>query len=98
VEFAQPSDGGRAAINSCRASRAQTIQRLRHEAHGRDIARERQRTLHVPFHVVEIQRFARNAPLLRPARTRRNPGKRFNFLEVAALLPAVHDEFFADLE
>src|ERR1700722_2915588 len=96
--FSQPANRRRATIDSRRAPGAQTIQGTGFETHRRSIARQRQQALHIRLHVVDIQRFARTAPLLRPARTRRNSSQRFNLRESAALLRSLEAEFLAHLK
>src|SRR5260370_41979358 len=98
MKFAQPSHGLRAAINSRAASRTQTGERIRFETHGRQIARQPQRTLHIRLHIVEIERLPRTAPLLRPPRARRDSGKRFDLLELAPWPPAPQSQLRADFE
>src|SRR5579863_10650754 len=95
MKFAEPSHRLRAAINSRAASGAQTGERVRFETHGRHIARQCEHTLDIRLHIVEIERLARTAPLLRPSRTCRDSGQRFDFQEISIALQL---ELLADLE
>src|ERR1700723_2492419 len=95
---AEPADRRRAPIDSRSAPGAQTIEPVRFETHRRSIARQCQQALHIRLYIVKIQRFARTAPLLRPARASRNAGQRFNLRESAALLRSLQPEFLAHLE
>src|ERR1700690_1455779 len=94
MQFAEPTDRGGAAKNSCCPARPQTWQRARLEAHRGSLGGERKNILHICFHVVEIERLARTPPLLRPACTGGHTAQRFHFAQVAA----AQLEFISDLK
>ena len=94
MHLAQPADG-RAAKNPRRASGPQARQLAGLEVKCRCIAGQRQHAEQIRLHVIEVERLARTAPLLRPPRARGNAGECFDFLQFA--LRRQH-ELLADLE
>src|ERR1700722_2336913 len=98
MKFTEPSHGGRAPIDSSAASRTQARQGIGLEAHRGRIAGQCQGRHYIGFHVVEIQRLARAAPLLPPARSRGDSRQRFDLCEIGALRGTWDAKLFTDLE
>src|ERR1700733_8654944 len=94
MQLTNPADGNIVAPDARATPRPKAAQRIGLEAQLAHIAREREHALDVPFHVIEIERLTRAAPLLRPARTGGDAGERLDLAKRAAR----HVELIADLE
>src|ERR1700677_1380573 len=94
MQLTDPADRNIIAPDARGAPRPKTAQRIGLEAQLSYTARERAHALAVAFHIVEIERLTRAAPLLRPARAGGDAGERLDLAQRATR----NVELVADLE